>query len=116
LLFLVWRLSLVIRMFWMSLRALGYAETLPIILFSASFFPLLIGQFGQPTILGFAVFFSGLCFASTNIDNNTAEPARKKFIPPPPGPVAKVRGRSFYAEYLHGEKNGRPKSNGSADR
>jgi hypothetical protein len=115
-LFLLWRLALVVRMFWLSLRALGFGETLAIVLFSASFVPLLIGQFGQPTILGFAVFFSGLCLVSTKIDTVKSRPQRGKFIPPPPGPVAKVRGRSFYAEYLHGEKSEPPKSNGSADR
>ena len=54
LLFLLWRTALTIRIGWLSLRALGYGETLPIILFSASFVALLNGQFGQPTTLGFA--------------------------------------------------------------
>lgn len=117
LLFLLWRSALTIRIGWLSLRALGYGETLPIILFSASFVALLNGQFGQPTTLGFAVFFSGLCLASTKIgDEAHLLPARGKMIPPPPGPMPKVRGRSIHAARLHGDESGPVKSNGSADR
>lgn len=116
LLFLIWRSALTFRLGWLSLRALGHGETLPIILFSASFVALINGQFGQPTILGFAVFFSGLCLASTKMGSEAPSAVRGKIIPPPPGPVPKVRGRSLYAAYLHGEGSGQTKSNGAVDR
>jgi hypothetical protein len=116
LLFLLWRTVLTFRLGWLSLRALGYSETLPIILFSASFVALLNGQFGQPTILGFAVFFSGLCLASTKIGSETPRPVRGKIIPPPPSPVPKIRGRSAYAARLHESDDGHAKSNGSVAR
>ena len=116
LLFLCWRTVLTIRLGWLSLRALGYGETLPIILFSASFVALLNGQLGQPTILGFAVFFSGLCLASTKIGSEMPRPAPRKFIPPPPAPASKILGRSAYAARLHGIEGGPAKTNGSVDR
>ena len=112
--FLCWRTALTLRLLWLSLRALAYAETLPIILFSSSFIALLNGQFGQPTILGFAVFFSGLCLASTKMGSEAPLLASAKFIAAPPGP--KIRGRSAYAARLHGTDGGRAKTNGSTDR
>jgi hypothetical protein len=116
LLFLLWRTALMFRLGWLSLRSLGYGETLPIILFSASFVALLNGQFGQPTILGFAVLLSGLCLASTKIGSETPRPVRGKTIRPPPAPVSKVRGRSAYAAHLHDSDSGHAKTNGSVDR
>ncbi len=112
--FLCWRTALTLRLLWLSLRALAYAETLPIILFSSSFIALLNGQFGQPTILGFAVFFSGLCLASTKMGSEAPLLASAKLIAAPPGP--KIRGRSAYAARLHGTDGGRAKTNGSTDR
>ena len=94
LLFLCWRTALTIRIGWLSLRALGQGEILSVILFSASFIALLDGQFGQPTILGFAVFFSGLCLASTKVGSEVPLPIPCQLIAPPPSPVAKIRGRS----------------------
>ena len=116
LLFLCWRTALTLRLGWLSLRALAYAETLPIILFSSSFIALLNGQFGQPTILGFGVFFSGLCLASTKTGSEVPALAPAKFIAPPPEPMPKIRGRSAYAARLHGTDGGRAKTNGSTDR
>lgn len=115
LMFLLWRTVLTIRLGWLSLRALAYGgETLSVILFSAGFVALLNGQFGQPTILGFAVFLSGLCLASTNIGSPATAP-----VSPGPGgksPPRKVRGQSPYAARLQGTENGQTKSNGSVDR
>ena len=112
--YLCWRVALTFRLGWLSLRALGYGETLPIMLFSAIFIALLNGQFGQPTILGFAVFFGGLCLASTKPGREVPLLASAKLMAPPP--ESRIRGRSAYAARLH-ESDGRgTKTNGSTDR
>ncbi len=113
--FLGWRVALTFRLGWLSLRALGWGETLPIMLFSAIFIALLNGQFGQPTILGFAVFFGGLCLASTKVGREVPLLASAKLVAPPE-PKPKIRGRSPYAARLHQSEGGRPKTNGSTDR
>ncbi len=113
--FLCWRVALTARLGWLSLRALGWGETLPIMLFSAIFIALLNGQFGQPTILGFAVFFGGLCLASTRMGSEVPLLAAAK-LAPPPEPKRKIRGRSVYAARLHEPQGGRPRTNGSTDR
>lgn len=114
--FICWRIALTFRLGWLSLRALGYGETLPIILFSAIFIVLLNGQFGQPTTLGFAAFFGGLCLASTKMGSEAPLLASAKFIAPPPEPMARIRGRSAYAARLHETDGGGAKTNGSTDR
>ncbi|MBV9007919.1 MAG: hypothetical protein JO354_01965 [Verrucomicrobia bacterium] len=107
--FLVWRTALVCRLGALSLGALGRAEILPLLLFSAGFIVLLNGQFGQPTSLGFAVVLNGLCLASTR--------PRKLIAPPLPSTIAprRPRGRSPYAERLH-RADPTPATNGSVDR
>jgi len=52
---------------WMFFRSLQYAREktmLPILLFGVCGVLIVSGQWGQPTILGFAVFIGGLCLAS----------------------------------------------------
>jgi hypothetical protein len=114
--YLFWRIALTIRLGWLGLRALGYGETLPIILFSAIFIALLNGQFGQPTTLGFAVFFGGLCLASTNVGSQTPLLTREKSTAPLPDSAPKIRGRSPYAARLHESEGGGTKTNGFTDR
>ncbi len=117
LMFLVWRTVLTIRLGWLSLRALGYGETLSVILFSAGFVPLLNGQFGQPTTLGFAALLNGLCLASTNLAREaTPETAAKQALPSPQRGPKLVRARSAYAARLHETGDGRTQTNGSTDR
>ena len=113
--FLCWRVALTFRLGWLSLRALGWGETLPIMLFSAIFIALLNGQFGQPTTLGFAAFFGGLCLASTKMGSEVPLLTAAK-LHAPPQPKPKIRGRSAYAANLHRSEGGRPKTNGSTDR
>jgi hypothetical protein len=57
------------------------------------------GQFGQPTILGFAVLGAGLVLAAAEEDapETTAAAAIQPFPP-------RVRSRSRYAEILHGRR------------
>ena len=112
--YLCWRVALTFRLGWLSLRALGYGETLPVMLFSAIFIALLNGQFGQPTILGFAVFFGGLCLASTRPGREVPLLASAKLMGPPP--ESRIRGRSAYAARLHESEGGGTKTNGSTDR
>jgi hypothetical protein len=117
LMFLCWRTVLTIRLAWLSLRALAYGETLSMILFSAGFVALLDGQFGQPTILGFAVLLSGLCLASTNVGSEAASPIPAQLATSSPSAIpAMVGGRSPYAARLHGTNGGQAKTNGSVDR
>jgi hypothetical protein len=71
------------------------------------------GQFGQPTILGFAVFATGLALAARNEEKS--EPPIEVTIPSPT-PKRTVRGRSAYAERLHSSGAGHAQSNGSVDR
>ncbi|MEJ7703277.1 MAG: hypothetical protein WKF47_06305 [Geodermatophilaceae bacterium] len=51
--FVLWRCALVARVGLLCLRSVKLGNVLPLLLFSATFLPLLSGQFGQPTILGF---------------------------------------------------------------
>jgi hypothetical protein len=84
------------------------------LLFSSAFLPMISGQFGQPTILGFVVFVTGLALAALNIKEGQFTPgpipASRQKIPIP------VRGRSAYAERLHGSGVGPIQGNGAADR
>ncbi len=93
--FLLWRVALVFKIGAFSLGQVRAGNTLPIFLFAAGMFALLQGPFGQPTSLGFAVVFAGLSLA--------AQPDELEFgksdMPEPP---RRVRGRSQYAERLHG--------------
>jgi len=89
---------------------------LPLLLFSSSFLPMLIGQFGQPTILGFTVFTTGLALAArkeeTSAAASVAETPSMRFK----SVERIVRRRSAYAERLHGPSAGRGESNGSVNR
>lgn len=109
--FIIWRVVLVAHIFIRSIRALALGDTLPIILFSSMFITFLNGQFGQPTILGFAVLFGGLCLAATN---HAAAPLVTETAVPN-GPRAVPR-RSPHAARLHGASTSRPPSNGALDR
>jgi len=105
--FLLWRAALTAYLGFVSLRALTRAEILPLLLFSAGFLIILNGQLGQPTSLGFAVVLNGLCLASTR-------PGKIAPVPIAPPLRRLVRGRSAYADRLHGTDASH--RNGSADR
>jgi hypothetical protein len=107
--FLLWRTALVGYLGWLSLRALGRAEILPLLLFSAGFVVLLNGQLGQPTSLGFAVVLNGLCLAATR-PREVIAPS----LPSTPPPRI-VHSRSPYAERLH-NAGPAPQTNGAVDR
>src|SRR5437588_5725250 len=112
--FLLWRTLLVLQLGRWSFAALKQGNLLPILLFGSSFTVLLNGQFGQPTILGFAVILNGLCLAATRprvVDSPTTT------LPMNDQPVAKSLPRnSPFASRLHGPEIGAEHNNGSADR
>jgi len=112
--YILWRCILAVRIGWLCLRSVSLGNLLPMLLFSSAFLPMISGQFGQPTILGFVVFVTGLALAALNIKEGQftpgAIPASRQKIPTP------VRGRSAYAERLHGSGAGPIQGNGAADR
>ncbi|MDQ6625309.1 MAG: hypothetical protein M3Y69_04080 [Verrucomicrobiota bacterium] len=64
--YVIWRCALIFPIGAFCLRAVRRGEILPLLLFSTAFLALLSGQFGQPTVLGFAVFGTGLALAAFN--------------------------------------------------
>jgi hypothetical protein len=99
--YILWRCALAFRVLWLTIKSVIMGNLLPLLLLGSSFLPMISGQFGQPTILGFAVFTTGLALAALK-----EMPAVQSPPQPPPvgikGPMKTVRGRSPYAERLHG--------------
>jgi hypothetical protein len=112
--FLLWRTALTLRIGYLAFRQLRLGRILPIFLFSAAFFGLLNGTFGQPTSLGFAVFLSGICLAAIQ---NPRTPVKVPASSPPSqtGPPRPRPRRSDYASRLHGSSEF-DRNNGAADR
>lgn len=113
--YVLWRCGLVLRVGVLCLRSVRHGYVLPLLLFSSSFMPLMSGQFGQPTVLGFAVFTTGLALAARKEETESPDAT-----PPPPRPGAvrrpPIARRSAYASRLHGAAAAPEHSNGSADR
>ncbi|MDQ6655899.1 MAG: hypothetical protein M3Y80_08805 [Verrucomicrobiota bacterium] len=109
--FVVWRFALVIVLGLHCLRAVRAGNVLPLLLYSSGFLPFINGQFGQPTILGFAVFTMGLAMAALKVeaDSDTDAP------PVPEQPPRRIAQRSAYAARLHGTPAPAP-ANGTAIR
>lgn len=100
----------------LCLRSVRLGNVLPLLLFSSSFLPMISGQFGQPTILGFAVFTTGLALAARN-EEQLLTPAELKNLPPPAiSPEKVIPSRSAYAERLHTSTSESSQTNGSVDR
>jgi hypothetical protein len=114
--YLAWRCALVGRIGWLCLKSVRLGNLLPLMLFSAGFLPLLSGQLGQPTILGFAVFVTGLTLAARNEEDSTPATAPKLPAARLASGPTRIRGRSVYADRLHGPNAGDGQTNGSADR
>jgi hypothetical protein len=109
--YIFWRVALTARIGWECIKSLKLGNLLPLFIFSAAFLSMLNGQFGQPTILGFAVLGAGLALAATKEEGAIAA------APPPGPPVSKrVIRRSVYAERLHGPPAGNGQTNGAVDR
>ena len=115
--YVLWRLAIVVKIGWRSVKSVRLGNSLPLLLFSSAFLPMINGQFGQPTILGFTVFVTGLAVAAMNEEESAASV-------PAPGSSARVklspktvRGRSVYADRLHGSPTAEhDHTNGSVDR
>ena len=109
--YVLWRLALVIYVALFCLRSVKAGHVLPVLLFASSFLALTNGQFGQPTVLGFAVFVTGLSLAARKSDETSG-------IVPPPAALSTRPSRtrrSPYAERLHGPAASDHR-NGSVDR
>jgi hypothetical protein len=112
--FVFWRCGLLVRVALLCLQSVRRGNVLPLLLFSSSGLPLMNGQFGPPTILGFTVFTTGLALAARNADDESeilAGPAKRE-----PASERIVRRRSAYADRMHGPAAPRGQSNGSVDR
>ena len=114
--YVIWRVALVGRIGLLCLRSVKFGNLLPLLLFSSSSIPLLNGQLGQPTVLGFAVFATGLALATRqqDIEDETAPPPGRahKSAPKP----RRIVGRSAYAERLHGTPVQHDHAHGAVDR
>jgi hypothetical protein len=92
------RVGIAVLLLRRALRALREREdALPILLLAAGMMDLVMGQWGQATVSGFAVFTAGLCLASA-MDEGTPEPE------PLPEPARRPRGRAVYAESIKGRR------------
>ena len=112
--YVIWRCLLAISIGWSCFKSILSGNLLPVLLFSSTFLPLINGQFGQPTILGFVVFVTGLALAALN---HAETKPKSRPIAPPGKTGPRVRGRSAYAERLHGSTSPDPaQSNGAIDR
>jgi hypothetical protein len=111
--FVIWRCGLTVRIALLCLQSVRRGNVLPLLLFSSGGLPLLNGQFGPPTILGFAVFTSGLALAARATDDESGPVAA---APNASGRARSHRRRSTYADRLHGPATPRNQSNGSLDR
>ena len=111
--FLFWRLVVACRIGYLSIRSLKQGAILPILLFSCSFFPLLNGQLGQPTTLGFAVFFSGLCLSAIEARKSSLSDAVSDQVEPAVRPLPR---RSVFANRLYEPDDSADHTNGFVDR
>ncbi|MBA2743252.1 MAG: hypothetical protein H0U43_02895, partial [Chthoniobacterales bacterium] len=110
--FVLWRCALVARVGLLCLRSVKLGNVLPLLLFSATFLPLLSGQFGQPTILGFVALVTGLTLAARNDETATESLAIPRAMPETRPRMAR---RSEYASRMHGPAARHDDSNGTND-
>ncbi len=112
--YVLWRVALVFYIGLLCIRSVKLGNLLPLLLFSSSFPALLSGQFGQPTILGFSVFVTGLALAARS-DDETEDPFDPQTTPIAV-PLRRPMRRSAYASRLHGPAERPGHTNGSLDR
>ncbi len=110
--YIFWRIAFTAYAGLVSYRALKRGNLLPLFLFSAGSVSMFNGQFGQPTILGFAVFTIGLTFAAAGEEES--EPDDEPV--PEPAAVQARPSRSIFAQRLHGSAPPTGSSNGFHDR
>jgi hypothetical protein len=113
--YVAWRVAFAIHVGWLSLKSVLLGNLLPLLLFASAFLPLINGEFGQPTILGFVVFATGLALAARNEEEiQVAEPEEISAPRAKSGPP--VRRLSPYAARLHGSGVEDDQGNGAVDR
>lgn len=105
------RCGLVVWIGLLCLRSVRLGNVLPLLLFASAFLPMLSGQFGQPTILGFSVFAAGLTLAARN-EEKLLTSADLKGSPR----AAVIPSRSAFAGQLHDVNSRTSQTNGSVDR
>ena len=109
------RLGIVFYVGRLCLISVKHGNVLPLLLFSSSFLPLISGQFGQPTVLGFSVFVTGLALAARENDEKD-EADSDDTGAAKPLPARRPMRRSAYASRLHGPTERPGHTNGSVDR
>ncbi len=97
------RIAIVFHLAIRALDSLKRDHPLPLLLLAAALPEVLIGQWGVPMLLGLAVFSGGLCLASNQVEIPIAAADPLKSEPESPAGAKNVRGRSVYADQLHGE-------------
>jgi len=91
------RIALLVYLSRRALNALNRGAILPSLLLGVVGIDLLTGQFSQPTAMGFVILGSGLCIAAAR--SMEVEPVIETLAPS----STTIRGRSRYAEALHGK-------------
>lgn len=104
LIFIGLRMAILVYLGRRAFAAVERDNPLPLLMFSTALPQVLNGQLGVPMILGWAVLSGALCLAANNfhiVDTALPVPAE---TPTVPAAVARnSRGRSVYADQLHGE-------------
>jgi hypothetical protein len=95
----LWICGFLVRQAWL---ALGRGQTMPFFLVAAACLDLISGQFGQPTILGFAVLSAGLSLAASGTSLLAPPISQEK-----PRRKSRVRGRSAVAEVILAQEDGK---------
>ena len=100
--FVLWRVALVFRVGLQCVASVKLGNLLPLLIFSSSFTALLNGQFGQPTVLGFVVFATGLALAARKDDEASSGQTPEATSGGKAAPARRVARRSEFASRLHG--------------
>jgi len=94
----LWICGFLIRQAWL---ALGRGQSMPIFLVAAAGRDIISGQFGQPTILGFAVLSAGLSLAASSTSALAPPISRER-----QKEKSRIRGRSAMAEVILAQEDG----------
>jgi hypothetical protein len=97
--YILLRMAMLLGVINVAIKAHRAGRPLSLLLVGVGGLDLAMGQFGQPTTLGFAVFVAGLALAAARPEENSPVSGSMEPQAPPEEPL---RGRSPYAERLHG--------------